>query len=320
MSASKWPSPAAAPAPSKPQAVRPKAQFDPSEFADDRTPQKLTITVYGAKDSGKSTQTFALPGSKFVLSFDHRSKDARDNSIHKGDASIHVFNGAKYFNEFDFTTAELSVEFIMAGLAWAAEYYRPDWVVIDGYERLEKIADAVMRHKHGLAHDGKVPDWNYYSTRNTVVKAIWHRALETARLGIVFCCYYKEKVLARENGETVLSKKAPHWIDLVEQETNITVETTKAYSPLLKKFIYTAVVDCKKDWDGDLYGRIFGSGETFDLTDGKVLPWKERLVKVIALADAGRLDIPAKAEVVPPITSASVASAGPKIKPPTVTL
>jgi hypothetical protein len=297
MSGGNWPSPAGA----NPTPTAKPSKFVQSEFADDRAPQKLTITIYGSKDSGKSTQAFALPGKKFVLSFDHRSKDARDNSIHKGDQSIHVFNAAKKFNEFDLSTGDTSVEFILASLAWAETELKPDWVIIDGYERLEKIADAVMRHKHGCAFDGKVADWNYYSTRNAVVKAVWHRALEAARLGIVFGCYYKEKVLERTNGETSLSKKAPHWIDLVEQETNITIETLRVYSPVVKKFIYTAVVTCKKDWDGDIYGRIFGTGETFDLTDGKLLPWKERLVKVIALANANKLSIPAEPAASPPV-------------------
>jgi hypothetical protein len=254
----------------------------------------MTITVYGSKDSGKSIQAFALPGKKFVVAFDGRSKTARDSSVHKGDPNIRVFTAYKYYNENDPASAQKTIDYVNWALEEISRTWKPDWVIFDAFDVQAEIAEAVMRANHGLSPSDSFSNKNLWKERKRVVRGLWRIGLNVARLGVVYCTYYKEKVLERDAaGEPLLTKKAPHWLDLIEHETVITVETTSTYSTIAKKHIYGAVVSCKYDNPDSLVGMIFKpGGETFDLTGEKTLPWTQRMEKFMALADAGKITNP----------------------------
>jgi hypothetical protein len=317
-----WPSPvggknAAPPAPkTAPPARVIGGAFSPADFVDDRTPEKMTITVYGPKDGGKTTQLYGLPrtqGPIFSIAHDRQGKTARDNAIHKAAADIIVMPAYKFYNENDPPSAQKTIDYIMALLDYAEASVHPDWIIMDAFDVQIQIAESLMRANHGLKASDSFSNLNLWKERTHVVRGIWRRAMNVARLGVGYTTYYKEKVLARVNGETSLSLKAPHWLDIIEHETVITVEVPKpVYSPITKKTMYTAIVEsCKFDNPTGPLGLVFKSGETFDVT-GKTIPWAERLAKFVALADAGGIKNPDQTEA-DAVAEALITASKPKI-------
>ncbi len=291
--------------------------FDLNDLKDDRTPEKLTITVYGAKDAGKSTVLFGLPGRKFVVALDGQSKRARDNSIHKGDPNIRVFNAYKHYDENNPPSAKKTVQFIEWGFDnLVQEGWNPDWIIYDAFDIQTEVADRVMRANHGLLPSDSFANRNLWKERNAVVRGLWRRALGIARLGVGYGTYYKSEVLERDaTGGELLTLKGPKWMDLIEHETVITVEVTKSYNVIAKREEYKAKVSSKLDNPDDVVGCVFKSGDTFDLTDKK-FPWDDRLAKFLQLANTGRLAVPgARSDEVQP--NAPAATAPPPSPPAT---
>ncbi len=267
-----------------------------------------------------STQAFALPGKKFVLAHDNQSKAARDNFIHKSDPNIHVFKATKFYVESDPKTAIKTLEYTLWALDNAATAMggQPDWVIVDAFNVQEEIAESFMRGRHNLLPEDSFSNLNFWKARKQYVRAVWRKAMEVARMGVVYVTYATEQVLARENGFPSLSRKAPKYLDVIMQETSITVETSFAASSVTKKNVYKALVMCKKDSETSVYGQMFTpGGETFDIT-GTTIPWADRMAKYIGLANSGRLAVPVDPAEEAPAASNPVPPAAPTHQEATV--
>lgn len=225
---------------------------------------KIVVTIYGSKGSGKTTLAEGFPGTVAVLSFDRKSVAPKIN-YYNNDSRIKVFDAVKYYNRDTKLVRESAVKtyayitFLLKELAKNP----PDWVVIDGIEIMQKVAEMVMRQRNNLLPYQGVANLNVWKERNAIIDEIHQLALNTAKKGVIYTTYcdYDEIV---EEGSLVTKEKVPRYIDSVMWETDIVLYIESKFDPETKK--YNVKIRC----DTSKFDNIIKSGSIFDIT-GKTI-------------------------------------------------
>jgi len=198
-------------------------------------------------NTGKTTTALSFPGEILVLSFDRKSAIIKHNMFND-DPRIHVFDIVKYM---DYTTpesmvasAEKTFNYLNALLDnYTTRYPRPDWVVIDGAQIFQQIAEWTMRYRHNLGPFDGIANLNLWKERRMYIRQIHNKALNLAKRGVIYSTYVeKDEVVIK--GEIVTRKDTPAWIDVLIYETDYVLYT---YYDESKKTYHVRVVSSKND-------------------------------------------------------------------------
>src|SRR3990167_4733414 len=109
-------------------------------------------TIYGEKGVGKTTFALGFPGTIAVLSFDKKSQSAKSNAFSNEDR-IKVYDAVKFWERdakyiLDSSVSTLDyINFLFDNL----KKQSIDWIIIDGIEIMQKIAECIMRKRHGIS-------------------------------------------------------------------------------------------------------------------------------------------------------------------------
>lgn len=203
----------------------------PKEF--DLSPEKPStlkyITIFGGKNSSKTTTALSFPGKIVALSFDHKTVPTWI-SMFNADPRITIYDAIRYMDYSSPDASLISAEFtfryiytILEAIKTKGEPEFPDWIVIDGLEEYLKIAENVMRWRNGLKMTQGV-EWMYWKDRRLYIKQLFLKLASIVKMGVIFCTKYDfEEVII--SGVTKEKRKKPTWVDIIEEQTDIQIET-----------------------------------------------------------------------------------------------
>jgi hypothetical protein len=268
--------------------------FTEADFNEEKD-NKIVFTVWGDKDGGKTSVLFSLPGKKLCLSFDHKSQRVKDGPRFKSDPNIRVVNCLKFYADGQpekiCESATVTIDYVMAALTRFKESFQPDWVILDGMEILEQIAEMKMRHMHNLKMSQGFPERNWWKDRSAIILSVYRKARECAVMGVCMTTYPKwEEVVT--DGQTQSKRKIPNWVGMMMYESDIGIRVECDHSPVGRLYIYKALVDSTKDEFED----IAKKGDMHDLTGHKPFPWGPGLERRFNEAHGQRPPAPVNAE------------------------
>lgn len=184
---------------------------------------KLVITFYGEKGSGKTMSALGLPGTKSVLCFDNKAQTIK-HSFFKDSPDIKVYDATEFFvkdTSHFLESSEITYDYLTFLLQKIGEQ-KPDWIIIDGLEILTGICEMVMRKHNGLKPYQGVSNLSVWKERRQLLDGIHRRAVQAVKRGVVYTAYCDTQQIIEE-GAIVTSKIVPKWVDTVLYETDITV-------------------------------------------------------------------------------------------------
>lgn len=189
--------------------------------------KNLSFMIYGKKGTSKTTTAFSLPGRIFAISLDQQTAIIHEDFFKK-DSRIEVWDGIEFFNsknpETKLDTATKTVEYINWLLENPCKKFQPDWILIDGTERLSHVCEMAMRAQENLLPYEGVKNRNAWKYRNDLMSNIHQRAVQIARLGVVYTAYTDIETITTATGEE--HREGPKWAGDIEQKTQIVIKTT----------------------------------------------------------------------------------------------
>jgi len=199
----------------------------------DMTPEKPStlkyITIFGGKNSSKTTTALSFPGKVVALSFDHKTVPTWI-SMFNADPRITIYDAIRYMDYSSPDASLISSEYtfryiykILDEIKSKGDAEYPDWMIIDGLEEYLKIAENVMRWRNGLKMTQGV-EWQYWKDRRLYIKQLFLKLASIVKMGVIFCTKYDfEEVII--SGVTKEKRKKPTWVDIIEEQTDIQIET-----------------------------------------------------------------------------------------------
>ena len=249
--------------PQKTMAVQAQPKFT---FEEDQASEKEIFLIYGEKGSGKTSASFLFPGKIACLSFDRKSSIIKKNFF-KNDERIKVYDAVKYWCEApeEYTeSSKATYDYVVFLLNKIETEIKPDYILIDGLEILEKIAEMIMRSNNRLKPFQGISNMNVWKERQLLVRNIHNRALRSCNKGIIYTCYIKQKEIVEE-GTTISKKDMPKWTDIIVWQTDCVIRVeNEPKKEGGRKFI--ARIDNSKV-------ATFNTGDIIDITDKK--EWKK---------------------------------------------
>lgn len=217
----------------------------------DTANSKKIITVYGHKNDAKTATAYGIAkkGEKIaVLSFDKKSdRPLQLDFIKKGGTDIKVFDAILYLDkstpELYQTTAEKTYIFVLKLLEGIKEKYKPDWVIIDGSEFLNKILEQVMRKRNGVLPYQGVANQNIWKERTQYIDDVHNQALAAATKGIMYTTYVNKDSVIKD-GQVIQQKDMPKWLGDVMAQTDVIVRVVTNYAG--GKNEYKAIIESSK--------------------------------------------------------------------------
>jgi hypothetical protein len=217
----------------------------------DTSKSKKIITVYGHKNDAKTTTAMGLAkkGDKVaILSFDQKSDRPTElDFVKKSGVEYKVYNAILYLDkstpELYQTTAEKTYIFVLKILEGLKEKYKPDWVIIDGSEFLNKILEQVMRKRNGVMPYQGIANQNIWKERTQYIDDVHNQALAAATQGIMYTTYVAKDSIIKD-GNVVQQKDMPKWLGDVMSQTDIIVRVVTEVTN--GKTEYKAIIESSK--------------------------------------------------------------------------
>jgi hypothetical protein len=249
----------------------------PDKF--DMEPEKPStlkyLTLFGGKNSGKTVVALSFPGKITALSFDHKTVPTWVDMFNS-DPRITIYDGIKYMDysspDASLISSEICFRYIFAILdkikSEGEENY-PDWFLIDGLEEYMKISENVMRWRNGLKMTQGV-EWQFWKDRRLYTKQLFLKLATLVKKGVIFCTKYETEDTLIVNGITKERKKKPIWLDIIEEQTDIVIETWSTEDKMSGNVRFEAHITASK------YAS-FPTGRKVDVTAdaGKVQAYKQ---------------------------------------------
>lgn len=203
---------------------------------------KKIVFVHGDKNDGKTIAAYGFledDETALVLSFDNKSSRPLDvkeglKFLRNAPITIHVINASKHYNMTDdatmLSTAELTYFYVVKILT---DYMdpdnekamingkAPDWIIIDGVDRMKSIFEMYMRKKNGLQPVAGVPIYMWQDRKNCLDN-VYDKSLQGSTKGVIFISYSDVKELV-DNCTVVKRKEVPKWFGKLKEETDIEI-------------------------------------------------------------------------------------------------
>lgn len=225
----------------KPKPVKreiPKEEFD---YSEDKGTGKLVVTIYGLKGHGKTFLAFSFPGKIDCLSFDKKSlpikKQLKNNNIR-------VYDAVRYIDK---SSPEAWLESADKSFIYLNNLIdrldNPDWIIIDGSEIFQRICEMTMRYRNNLMPFQGIANRNLWKERRLYISQIHTKALKKAKKGVIYTAYTdKDKIII--DGEVIIEKDIPKWVDAIMYETDIVIKVESEQDGPTRKFY--AIVESSK--------------------------------------------------------------------------
>lgn len=206
------------------------------DLSPDTSKGKLVVTTHGEKGSGKTTAMFLITtgriggfpsGKTNVISFDNKTKITKEQWFNNDD--IVVWNGKEHYREDPSLCTKsgmISYKY-MQKLIQSWKTNPPDWIVFDGLTIMIVILEMAMRFKNNLQPTEGFKNSNIWKDRSRFVQDLHNLACKVAKYGVGYTTY-SEKDEIVEAGTTISKTDVPKYIDIVMQETDVVLHSTKA--------------------------------------------------------------------------------------------
>ena len=224
---------------------------------------KHIITVFGLKGAGKTSFSFSFPESHGCLSFDNKSLPISEQMDKKD--HIVVFNGARYLdksspdaylsssnrswrylNKILDTIHEGKVKDAKGNMVYdESKDTRPDWMVVDGGEIFQQIAEMVMRYNNNLQPYQGMSNLNLWKERNMYIDQLLLKCTAKSKKGVIWTTYIKQKEIIHQ-GSVELLEDRPKWIASVLRDTDVVIKVERSTTKQGQRFY--ATVETSK-WD-----------------------------------------------------------------------
>jgi len=222
---------------------------------------KEVYAIAGEKGMGKTYLAFGFPGKKVCIALDNKSVIVKNNDF-KNDPNIIVYSGTKYYHtqKKSMITKSAANTFIYLNkILDTIERNSVDWIIIDNFEQLSRIAEFCARFYNKLppfAGTGSV-GWKLWDERNYYLNTIYNRCFNLARKGVIYTLYMKTEDTLVVDGQVIEKKEQPKWIQQVLYETDIALKVWREDGK--RKYI-VEVLTSKDD-------KKLPNGKKFDITD-----------------------------------------------------
>lgn len=172
-----------------------------------------------------------------------------------------------------------------------------NWVVLDDVEIAMRMVTQQARFETGLAPLEKTGDGEIWQARQMIWAGLKKRALNCARNGLIMTCHpqqsnpegwwkpTKNVQMATGTGES--SEKAPAWFRQLVNEADLILEMARNWNGGAGKFFYQVRVIAAKPIDGKEDMLI--TGQEFDVTDFKPIPWGPGMKRWFEKVTAGTM-------------------------------
>lgn len=261
------------------------------DLSSDETRGKLVITDHGEKGAGKTYAVFLVttgriggfPAGKTVaISFDNKTKITKEQHFPTDD--ITVYDGKRYYRE-DPTQCTKSGMMTYKYIQKLLESYKvnqPDWIVFDGFTVMAAILEMAMRFQHGLQPSQGIANLNVWKDRARFVQDLHNVACRIAKYGVAYITYSDKNEIV-EAGTVVSKTDVPKYVDVVMQETDVVLHSTKARGKDGDLF-YIRVESTKYKTYTDMNGKpipicdtTLEQGRTFNISRMAELPPKKQV-------------------------------------------
>lgn len=193
---------------------------------------KEVFAIAGEKGVGKTYTAFSFPGKKGCIALDNKAIVVKKND-YANDEDIIVYSGTKYYHtrDKDMITKSAATTFVYLNkiIDVLESEVHPDWIIIDNFERLSRIAEFAARFYNKLppfAGTGQV-GWKLWDERNFYLNSIFNRVLDIAKKGVIYTLYMKTEDTLVVDGAVVEKVQHPKWIDSVLYETDTALKVWK---------------------------------------------------------------------------------------------
>lgn len=237
--------------------------------------KNLSIMIWGDKGTSKTTTALSLPGRIFAISLDQQTKIIHEDFFNSN-PRIEVWDGIEFFNsknpETKLETAVKTVEYINWLLENPCTNFKPDWILLDGTERLSHVCEMAMRAQENLLPYEGVKNRNAWKYRNDLVNNVVQRAVQIAHLGVVYTSFTNIKTVDTALGEE--KREGPKWFGEIEQKTQIVIKMSS--EKMQNGLAFVALVESSKvsyvpTGRRMVVGERLNSGEIQNYTGIKIL-------------------------------------------------
>lgn len=199
------------------------------EFKEAEVSDKLVLTIFGEKGSGKTCTAMGLPGTKAVLCFDNKAQLNKKHFFNNNE-SIKVYNTTLYLSKEPDKyqeTAVMTYSYLLFLLDKISEN-KPNWIIIDGLEILSSVAEQIMRKNYGIKPYQGIPNMGIWKERRQILDSVHRKSIGIAKSGVVYTTYCTEDKIVHD-GDVIELKKIPKWVDSVLYETDITLHVDSEF-------------------------------------------------------------------------------------------
>lgn len=244
---------------------------------------KPIFLIFGGKGVGKTTLAYTFEGTIANINFDNQGAPIREQFMDMDPVNknrIKVYNAMEFYDPSSFESAqETAVITYNYVIDVILEKMPPvDYIVIDPLEVLvPKILEQVMRYNNSLKPFSGVENPNIWKERNLYVNAIHKKALDKARIGVIYIAYYdKDNSLYEEDTEGgTAEQKEPKYMDMVRFESQYIYEVEKLINKSTQKTKYRITANTSKR------DKLVKTGEIVYLTDYNKPFMKKSTIKAL---------------------------------------
>lgn len=225
--------------------------FDLDSAVMDTSNTKKIITVYGHKNDSKTTTAIGLAKkgeTVVILSFDRKSdRPVKLQFVRDSGVEIKVYDAIMHLDkstpELYQMTAEKTYVFTLRLLESIKEKVKPDWIIIDGSEFLNKILEQVMRKRNGVMPYQGIANQNIWKERTQYIDDVHNQALSAASKGIMYTTYVMKDSVVKD-GQVIQQKDMPKWLGDVMSQTDVIVRVLT--ESVKGKTEYKAIIESSK--------------------------------------------------------------------------